>query len=136
MKVEDVQADLDNKNPRIELVIEKKQMAGVYPGHVISQSGLKVGEKIDPTQDYKLNVVVSDYMQFKIEGIVGTKVEDAAKKIKDATGIEPIYKPLRIDELSEEEAKKVKEGIVVSVTPSEGTNYTQTGESTITISYY
>ncbi|MEG1475201.1 MAG: Stk1 family PASTA domain-containing Ser/Thr kinase [Longicatena sp.] len=136
MKVEDVQADLDNKNPRIELVIEKKQMAGVYPGHVISQSGLKVGEKIDPTQDYKLNVVVSDYMQFKIEGIVGTKVEDAAKKIKDATGIEPIYKPLRIDELSEEEAKKVKEGIVVSVTPSEGTNYTQTGENTITISYY
>lgn len=131
-----LQAKLKKENPNLQLIVEKKQMANVYPGRIISQSGLKIGEKLDPAKIYKLHVVVSDYMQFKIEGIVGLPIADAVAKIKQATGVEPILNKLMSNELSEEELLNVKEGIVVSVSPEEGTWYIQNANNTITISYY
>lgn len=132
----DVQAQLAKQMPNLKLDVTKKQMAGVLAGRILSQSGLQAGEKLDPDKSYTLHVVVSDYMQFKIENIVGMKVDDAVALIKQKTGIAPVEKQLNKDDLSPEEAAKVKTGVVVQVDPAQGTWYVQNSENTITISYY
>lgn len=135
-KLEDVQEELQEKLPGLELVVDYKQTANVYAGHILSQSGLKTGTKLDPNKDYTFHVVVSDHMKFTIEGIIGLPVEDAVKKISAATGVDPVSRQLSTDELSEEELAEIKKGVVVDIDPSEGSQYVQNGETYITISYY
>ncbi|MGX8834830.1 Stk1 family PASTA domain-containing Ser/Thr kinase [Amedibacillus sp. YH-ame6] len=132
----DIQSKLEEEMPKLKLEITKKQMAGVLSGRILSQSGIDVGEKLDPEKSYTLKVTVSDYMQFKIENIIGQSVEKATSLIKEKTGVEPVLIQLDIHDLPEEEQGTTKTGVVVEVNPAEGTWYTQDGESTITIKYY
>lgn len=134
--LEDVQNMLAKEMPKLKLNVTKKQMANVLAGRILSQSGLDIGEKLDPEKAYTLNVMVSDYMQFKIENIIGMNVDDAIALISEKTGVEPVRRQLSIDDLNEEEAEKAKTGVVVDVDPAEGTWYVQNSENTITISYY
>lgn len=136
MPLEDVQALFAKEVPKLKLNVTKKQMAGVLAGRILSQSGLKIGAKLDPEKSYTLQVTVSDYMQFKIENIIGLPVEDAAYLIREKTGVDPVMKQLSRDGLSEEELEKIETGVVVAIDPAEGTWYVQNSENTITISYY
>lgn len=139
-KLSEVEAELANKNPNITLKITKKPMPLKKPDYIVEQSGVEIGEKLDPDKQVTINVTVSDLMTFKIEGIVGLPVAEAAAKIREASGgVDPILYAMSMDGLSEEEKAKVKEGVVVKVDPAEGTQFVQeigSDAQLITIYYY
>lgn len=139
-KLSEVEAELANKNPNITLKITKKPMPLKKPDYIVEQSGVEVGEKLDPDKQVTINVTVSDLMTFKIEGIVGLPVAEAAAKIREASGgVDPILYAMSMDSLSDEEKAKVKEGVVVKVDPAEGTQFVQeigSDAQLITIYYY
>lgn len=133
---DEVSKILKNGVPGIEITSTKKQMIGTLPNRILSQDGLEVGKKLDPEKTYSISFEVSDYMHYKIAGIVGKTVEEATAIIKEKTGVEPVLKQLSTEDLSDEEVAAVKIGVVVSVSPQEGSDYIQNAENTITISYY
>ena len=139
-KLSEVEAELANKNPNITLKITKKPMPLKKPDYIVEQSGVEIGEKLDPDKQVTINVTVSDLMTFKIEGIVGLPVAEAATKLRGASGgVDPILYAMSMDSLSDEEKAKVKEGVVVKVDPAEGTQFVQeigSDAQLITIYYY
>ena len=126
---EDVEKELNEKNPNIKLKITYEQRPNTIPGYIAEQSGLKIGDKLDPDKEYTLNVTVSQLMSWKIEGVVGKTADEAITLIKEKTGIPPVSVELPYDTLSEEEQKNIKKGIVTEVDPAEGTEYVQQMEN-------
>ena len=122
----------------IKLEISYEQRANTWPGYIAEQSGLEIGEKLDPDKEYTLKITVSQLMSWKIEGVVGKTAEEAIALIKEKTGILPVSDERSYDDLSEEEQKTIKKGVVTDVDPAEGTEYVQQMENpnVITIRFY
>ena len=131
-----VEAELKAAMPKLKLHVTKEQRSGILPGRILAQSGIDIGEKLDPEKEYTLNVTVSEHMQYVIEGIIGLPYQEAVALIEEKTGVKPVLEQLDASDLSEEEKAKIKPGVVVEVDPKEGTAYTQDGESVITIRFY
>lgn len=135
----DVEEELAKDNPNLKLNVTRKQTPNVYPGYIIKQGNVMIGEKLDPDKEYTLDVTVTELMRFKIEGIIGQDVKSAVEKINKGTGVDPILNAMSYDALSAEEQAKVKKGVVVKVDPIEGSDYVQQigkAANQITISYY
>lgn len=135
---DEVEKELNEQNPNIKLEISYEQRANTWPGYIAEQSGLEIGEKLDPDKEYTLKVTVSQLMSWKIEGVVGKTAEEAIALIKEKTGVYPISDERSYDALSEEEQKTIKKGVVTDVDPGEGTEYVQQMEDPnfITIRFY
>ena len=135
---EEVEKELNEQNPNIKLEISYEQRANTWPGYIAEQSGLEIGEKLDPDKEYTLKITVSQLMSWKIEGVVGKTAEEAIALIKEKTGILPVSDERSYDDLSEEEQKTIKKGVVTDVDPAEGTEYVQQMENpnVITIRFY
>lgn len=131
-----VEAELKAAMPKLKLHVTKEQRSGILPGRILAQSGIDIGEKLDPEKEYTLNVTVSEHMQYVIEGIIGLPYQEAVALIEEKTGVKPVLEQLDASDLSEEEKAKIKPEVVVEVDPKEGTAYTQDGESVITIRFY
>ena len=131
-----VEAELKAAMPKLKLHVTKEQRSGILPGRILAQSGIDIGEKLDPEKEYTLNVTVSEHMQYVIEGIIGLPYQEAVALIEEKTGVKPVLEQLDASDLSEEEKAKIKPGVVVEVDPKEGTAYTQDGDSVITIRFY
>ena len=123
---EEVEKELNEQNPNIKLEISYEQRANTWPGYIAEQSGLEIGEKLDPDKEYTLKITVSQLMSWKIEGVVGKTAEEAIALIKEKTGILPVSDERSYDDLSEEEQKTIKKGVVTDVDPAEGTVYRTT----------
>mgnify|MGYP000211226615 FL=1 len=126
---EEVEKELNEQNPNIKLEISYEQRANTWPGYIAEQSGLEIGEKLDPDKEYTLKITVSQLMSWKIEGVVGKTAEEAIALIKEKTGILPVSDERSYDDLSEEEQKTIKKGVVTDVDPAEGTEYVQQMEN-------
>ena len=99
-------------------------------GYIIEQSGISVGEKLDPDKVYELKFVVTQSVSFKIEGFVGKRVEEV-KAMLEEKGISPVLHAMPLPE-----GETAESGVVVKVDPQEGSWYTQEGDNVITLYYY
>lgn len=104
-------------------------------GTILSQSGPEVGSKLDPTLVSNIYFKVASAPRILLQDIVGKKVEDAMSALKDAGMAVISSKKLTVG-MSEEELAKIEKGVVVEVSPEEGTTYIQEGENVITLYYY
>lgn len=127
---EDVEKELRTKAPNIKLVVKEVESTAYQPGVIIEQSGLDVGEKIDPQQEVKLYLTVTKRVEFMVD-FVGRPVDEVKEEL-EAKGIYPVLDKLDIPEGEED----VEEGVVIKCNPAEGTLYKQEGGNTITLYYY
>lgn len=135
-RYEDVRKELLRENPNLRLNVTYRQFANKEPGMIIEQSGLAVGEKIDPSKVVELNIVVTQSVNFIMPDYIGKSIEEVKADLK-SKGIEyPIEKKLFMDDLSDEEIANIQKGVVVKTDPVAGTNYVQTGNALITLYYY
>lgn len=130
----EVEKEIKEKMPNAKLTVTKKATAEMKPGYIIEQSGITIGEKLDPTKEIEIKFVVTDSVAFKIEGLVGKTVEQASKLLADK-GIVPVLSPMAEPEVVEGQ-EPVKTNVITKVDPKEGTWYVQEGNNTITLYYY
>ena len=127
---EDVKKELEEYAPKVKLIVKEKENAEYKPGYIIEQSGLNIGEKLDPQQPCELYVTVTKRVEFTIQ-LNGKTVEEA-QNILGEKGIIPVL--VQMDKPEDEE--DVEEGVVVKSDPVEGSWYIQEGSNTITLYYY
>lgn len=120
--------------PNIKIEVSKQASTTLKPGYVIAQSGLEEGKKIDPSQALTIFLTVTEPVAFKLENIVGNKVEDIEAMLHEK-GITPVLIQMELPNDGEEHPE-IKEGVVMRVEPSEGSWYIQEGSNTITLYYY
>lgn len=125
---------LQEKAPNIRVEVVKEASTSLKPGYVIAQSGLEVGQKIDPEQVLTMTLTVTESVAFKIENIVGQKVEDVTTSLQQK-GITPVLIQMELPN-DDEKDEEIKKGVVMRVEPQEGSWYVQEGSNTITLYYY
>ena len=126
----DVEKELHDKAPNIKLIVKEVESSFYQPGVIIEQSGLNIGEKVDPQQEINLYLTITKRVEFMVD-FEGRPVEEVKKELEDK-GIYPVLNKLDIPEGKED----VEEGVVVKCDPAEGTLYKQEGNKTITLYYY
>lgn len=134
--LEDVKKQLASEHPNLKLNVVMKQYANKEPGMIIEQSGLTVGDKLDPNKVAELTVVVTDNVHFTMPNLVGKTLDEAKAELKKL-GIEyPLEKQLFTDGLTEEELTHIKKGVVTKTDPAEGVDYVLSKSALITLFYY
>lgn len=132
---DDVVAKLSKDNPNLKVEVNYEYAVDKKAGYITKQEGHQKGDKLDPDKAETISFTVTAKPTMKLENIVGKKVEDVTKELSEK-GFVVVSSPLSTSELSEEELKKIKYGVVISCDPAEGTQYTQEGEAYIMLYYY
>lgn len=127
---EEVYQELMQQLPYARIEVEKQQTTTLKPGYIIEQSGITIGEKLDPQKVVDIKFVVTQSVSFQIPDLVGKTIEEA-RKIVEEKGITPVLYPLAVSQ-----DEDVKTGVVTKVDPAQGSWYVQEGENTITLYYY
>ena len=134
MQESEVRSLLSNQT-NIRIYVEKGYFASYSPGTVVRQELLLEGDKLDPSRNYEIKLVVADYLQVTIPmDIVGKNVNDARADL-EALGVAVLLNPMDASEMSEEELEKVRD-IVQRVTPEQGSYYVQEENKYVTLYYY
>lgn len=132
---EDVKAALNKEYPKLEVKVEYSYDVNKKAGYIIEQKGHVKGDKLDPEEKETITFVVTAKPTMILENIKGRKVEEVQKEL-EAKGFVVITSQLSTSGLSEEEITALKKGEVVDSDPSEGTKYTQEGDTTYIMLYY
>jgi len=136
MLADDVRALLTGK--KITIRTQDEPNATLAAGTVIRQELLMNGDKLDPTRQYELKLIVASNVSFIIPSTITNMEITSAKALLEsmATGIKVTLVELPTDGMSEGEIKKLVTGVVISSTPNAGSYYTQTSTSDIKLCYY
>lgn len=132
---EDVKKELTKSNPNLTVHMEYSYDAKKLAGYIIEQKGHKKGDKLDPDKEESITFVVTAKPTAILEQINGKKVEDVKKTLEEK-GFIVVTCPLSTSGMSEEELDKLEKGIVIKSDPSEGTKYTQEGDTSYIMLYY
>lgn len=120
----------------LNIIAEAVEDNSVVPGVIIRQELLEPNATFNPEVTTDIKFIYSQYKTFEIPtDIIGMKIEDATKRLQ-SMGADVMLSPLDTSNLSEEEKKALKEGVVIQTTPAAGNQYTQVDESMVVIYYY
>lgn len=115
---------------------EYRMIKETTPNLILEQSGLKNGDKIDPSASNEISFILASAPKFTVPSdIVGKTVEDAKKQLNDL-GAAVVLEPLSTQGLSAEELKNIKKGVVIRSNPEVGSDYEQVDKAYITLYYY
>lgn len=133
MKLEEAQQDL--AATRIVVRVEKEQSQDIAPGIIIRQEQLIPGDRIDPRVSREIKLVVSTYVEIVVPPVLGLNIDVAINQLK-ALGVEVVSVKKSVEGFSEEELAEIEYGVVVEVSPSVGSLYSQFEDTSITLYYY
>lgn len=127
--VSEVEALLKNQPVTIKVV--KQPTKEKSPGIVLSQEGLKPGDKVIPNQRRELILNVSAEVQVVIpDSIIGKPLTEAQDILREL-GI--LY---RTEKLPPNGAKDIEYSVIIKSDPSPGSYYVQTNDQIVTLYYY
>ena len=105
------------------------------PGTIVEQKGILANGKFDPNRTATIELYYSEYNSIILPyGIIGSSV-DTAKSMLDALGVKYEMKALDLSKLSEEELVQLRNYTIYSMSPAEGTSYSQTANSIVELIY-
>lgn len=108
----------------LQIETTQEQNADREPGVILAQSGLKAGDRIDPSGNEKIEFVVSTYPTVTItEDYIGMNI-DQAKEDLNSKGIAVSTKNI------------AGSNVVQDIDPPVGTEYTQEGSDSVITLYY
>lgn len=134
MSVEDVEELLSEYNVVIKQVSEVKP--DVPLGHVISQEGLKVGDRIEPFKRYELILKVSGNKDMIIPSDIIGKQIIATKEILESEGAVVVLSKLNVNDVPSSQIDSLKYDVVIRSTPGPGSYYVQSSGSVVELFYY
>lgn len=103
---------------------------------VLRQSGLKVGDKVDPTVSQQMVVVVAKPAGIMLlQAWIGQDVSMVEQSLMDS-GIKVRLTPLDASNLKPEEITAIKVNTVVRMTPEAGTYFEQKEDNFVELFYY
>lgn len=114
----------------ITILTDNKIDPSVAEGTILEQSGLIVGDKVNPKEPYQIHFYVAKRTSIAIPEVVGLGVETAKNHLENM-GV-----TVRTKVLDAATDGDVNYNVVIRVSPEEGTNYTQTTDSYVTLYYY
>lgn len=129
--------DVENELEEHNVSIEKKYVyrSDVQAGVVVEQSGMKIGDKLDPNKKYTIKLTVASYPNFSMDNYTGMGVNNAKSEL-EKLGAHVQLKELDKEELSKKEKNKVKTGVVVKQSTPPGAFYEQKGDNIVILYYY
>lgn len=119
-------------------IYEESEVNELYPpGTIIRQDLLFKGDKVDPNQRQEIRFYVSAFHESVIPvNIIGMNIYQARALLENDYNFVVVLNVLSVDGMSHEQIEKLKLGVVISCTPTQGTYYVQKEDSYITLSYY
>lgn len=126
------------KDSKVKMTITKeyRMVKETTPNIILEQSGLKAGDKIDPSADNEITFIISTPPKFTVPDTIVNKPLEEAKKELNELGAAVVLEPLSTSGLSAEELKNIKKGVVIRSNPEVGSEYEQVDKSYITLYYY
>lgn len=134
MTVEEVESLFEgyNVNIRTEKVVKPE----VKLNHIISQSGLVEGDRIEPFKRYDLVLTISGEKEFIVPSDLLGKHIIAAKEILEADGIVVKLVKMNVGDVPSSQLDSLKYDVVIRSTPGPGSYYVQTSDSVVELHYY
>lgn len=122
--LEEAEYTLDKEGVKLNIEVKYKNAADTNPGVILSQKKLKAGTRIDPNANETIQFVVSQNPTIVIpESLIGMDVNEAKESLNDQ-GIAVVL------------SGSGDTGVVVNVSPSVGSTYTQEGSDSVVTLYY
>ncbi len=131
--IDSVQEELEGT--RILIRIEKEQSTDVAAGTIIRQELLLPMEKLDPRRQFEIKLVVSTFIEIIMPSLIGLPIETAVDQL-DALGVEVSLKKLSTAGLSDEELEEIQFNVVIGMSVTPGSVYTQIDGRAVELSYY
>lgn len=122
------------KNTKITISSEKVQDQSVAAGTIIDQS-IEPFTECDPNLSYSLVFTVADSLSFSVPDLMGENVFDAMDALEEL-GATCELESLDYDDLSESEKETTKRNVVVKMSVTPYSYYTQTEGKKIVLTYY
>jgi eukaryotic-like serine/threonine-protein kinase len=120
---------------RILVRVEKEQSTDIAAGTIIRQELLLPLDKLDPRRQYEIKLVVSTFVEIIMPSLIGLPIETAIDQL-NALGVEVSLKKLSTAGLSDEELESIQFNIVIEMSVTPGSVYTQLEGRTVELSYY
>ena len=134
MSVDEVKQALEGYNVTIR--IEKEVKPDVKLDHVISQSGIVEGDRIEPFRRYELTLVVSGEKETIIPSdIIGKDIKTVKTQLEEE-GISVKLSKLNVSDVPSSMIDDIKYDVVIRSTPGAGSYYVQTSGSVVELFYY
>lgn len=134
MSVAEVEALFTDYNVTIK--IEKEVKPSVPLNHVISQRGLKPGDRIEPFKRFELILVVSGEKETVIPNdILGRNIIEVQKEL-ESEGISVKLTKLDINNVPSSLIHTIVYDVVIRSTPGPGSFYVQSADSVVELFYY
>ena len=134
MSVAEVEALFTDYNVTIK--IEKEVKPSVPLKHVISQRGLKPGDRIEPFKRFELILVVSGEKETVIPNdILGRNIIEVQKEL-ESEGISVKLTKLDINNVPSSLIHTIVYDVVIRSTPGPGSFYVQSADSVVELFYY
>lgn len=131
----DVVAQFAKAAPGAKITPLYEPTIGTKAGIIKAQSGVNIGDKIDPKAATKITFTVSSEPQIVISDILGKPIEEAHELLVKQ-GAVVVHMQKSTEGMSDEEIATLKKGVVIEVDPVENTQYIQKEGSKITLYYY
>lgn len=134
MKLSEVRSKLLNVD-FINLTIEQEESTQHEENTIIRQEGLEAGQKLDPSKQYQLILVVSKPSVFQLPDLRGVNYLEAQKELEDL-GVKVELNPQDSSTLSDQEWERTKFEEVTRMSPAGGTSYSTSSKNPVTLTYW
>lgn len=132
--LEDVRNKLELA-PFIRLNVDYEETNEAKENTVIKQDGLTIGEQLDPTKEYTLNLTVARPAVFQIPDLRGQNYKTAQTELENL-GAKVILDEKDSSTLSDEEWENTEFEVVTQMTPSQNSSFTPSDSNSITLTYW
>lgn len=132
--LDDVLAQL-KKLEYLKVNVDYKDTNEVKGNTIISQEGLEINQKLDPTKEYELTLVVARPTAFQIPDLRGQDINSAKAEL-EKLGARVILNGKDSTTLSDEEWENTEFEVVISMSPDQNSSFTPSETNAITLNYY
>lgn len=92
-------------------------------------------DKLDPTRQYEIRLTIASNIELVLPNLIGSDVDSARATLEDQ-GVVVNLVQRSTEGMSEEELESISYGVVLEMTPNQGSYYIQHEDASVTLYYY
>ena len=131
--IDEVRKLLENR--RITIRLEREPNSEEEAGTILRQDILMPNDKLDPTRQYEIRLTIASNIELVLPNLIGSDVDSARATLEDQ-GVVVNLVQRSTEGMSEEELESITYGVVLEMTPNQGSYYIQHEDASVTLYYY
>lgn len=131
--IDEVRKLLENR--RITIRLEREPNSDEEAGTILRQDILMPNDKLDPTRQYEIRLTIASNIELVLPNLIGSDVDSARATLEDQ-GVVVNLVQRSTEGMSEEELESITYGVVLEMTPNQGSYYIQHEDASVTLYYY